>query len=183
MNEQDNRNSKGQLSDSEPSHTPAGPQPKIPDWKLPAAIAMAFLWITTVFFLWLPGQIEPPAQEEAADWSVQTYTRENPIREGDHVTLQVFVYDNETKDPVKDAEVTADLHLREEGLTFHYVENGLYETTDQVIENVILSGTVLVKRENLSASAGFEFPVEPFEDRWEETRTAFLITEPEAVSQ
>ncbi|TMW70414.1 hypothetical protein [Alteribacter natronophilus] len=161
-----------------------GPERKIPDWKLPAAIAMAFLWITTAFFLWLPGQIdEEPGEIAAADWSVQTFTRENPVREGEPVTLQVFVYDNETKDPITGALVTADLDYREEPLTLHYVENGLYEKTEQVTEDRVLSGTVSVKRNELALASEFHFPVESRHDEWEETRSAFLMTGTRTVSR
>ncbi|WP_026688876.1 hypothetical protein [Alteribacter aurantiacus] len=154
-------------------------QEKLPSWRTPAIIAMVFLWVTTAFFLWLPNQLEKETMDP--DWAVQVYTRENPIREGGDVTLQVFVFDNQTKDPIKGADIEVEFDTRETPLILHYVENGLYENVSQVEEHEVLSGNIIVKRENFEANRPFTFPVESFTDEWANT-SAFYMKKTKAVS-
>ncbi|MBM7097551.1 hypothetical protein JSY36_17595 [Bacillus sp. H-16] len=155
---------------------------KLPSWKTPAAIAMIFLWVTTAFFLWLPSQLDKEEQITEPDWSVQVYTRENPLREGGDVTLQVFVFDKETKDPVRGADIDASFDFRDDPIILHYVENGLYENVSRISENEVLSGTVTIRMQGAEQTRTFEFPVEPFADEWENI-SAFYMEKTEAVSQ
>ncbi|WP_096439921.1 hypothetical protein [Alteribacter populi] len=137
---------------------------RLPAWRLPTVIAMVFLWITTAFFLWLPGQIEVDEATEP-DWTVQVYTRENPLREGGRMTLQVFVYDKPSGEPIREASVTSTFS-NEEVMTLHHLEAGLYEGETRVMNQPLISGEVRVSYDNQEATRSFEYPVEPFGDQW-----------------